>query len=202
MLGLSSTCPFATFESSTRFIFSSSLQCDDHVSFRPAISVGILNSKSRKRVLSTSQTITAILNEEDNKAWEACRQALSVFKLTVEEEDRILGKAFGQIRSPYWGEEREQEVPRVETVEEILNYLKSLGLTDDDLSKLLKKFPEVLGCNLGEELMANVQILGDQWGIDGKQLRNLLLRNPKVLGYNVDCKGDCIAKCTRCWVRF
>ncbi|XP_047322428.1 uncharacterized protein LOC124926279 isoform X2 [Impatiens glandulifera] len=200
MLGLSSTCPFATFESSTRFIFSSS--CDDHVSFRPAISVGILNSKSRKRVLSTSQTITAILNEEDNKAWEACRQALSVFKLTVEEEDRILGKAFGQIRSPYWGEEREQEVPRVETVEEILNYLKSLGLTDDDLSKLLKKFPEVLGCNLGEELMANVQILGDQWGIDGKQLRNLLLRNPKVLGYNVDCKGDCIAKCTRCWVRF
>ncbi|CAI0396407.1 unnamed protein product [Linum tenue] len=62
---------------------------------------------------------------------------------------------------------------------------QSLGLSDDDLLKVLKKFSEVM-------------ILEKVWAIKGKSLRNVLLRNPKVLGYNVDCKGDCIAQCTRC----
>ncbi|KAL6976938.1 hypothetical protein U1Q18_025725, partial [Sarracenia purpurea var. burkii] len=108
----------------------------------------------------------------------------------VEKEDKILGKAFGQIHSPYWGEERE-----------ILDYQRSLSLSDDDLAKLLKKF-HVLGCSLKHELRTNVQVLKKEWGIKGKSLRNLLLRNPKVLGYNVDCKGDCMVQCTQCWVRF
>ena len=87
-------------------------------------------------------------------------------------------------------------------VSEILSYLRSLNLADDDLSKLLKKFPEVLGCSLEDELKNNVKVMENEWGIEGKTLKNLLMRNPRVLGYNVDCKGDCMAKCTRCWVRF
>jgi len=134
--------------------------------------------------------------------WEACKQALSAFNFSDEEKDKILGKAFGLVHSPYWGEERKTEVPKFETVNGILDYLSSLNLSDDDLSKLLKKFPEILGCNLEEELKGNVKILEEKWGIDGNSLRKLLLRNPKVLGYNVDCKGDCIAQCTRCWARF
>lgn len=113
----------------------------------------------------------------------------------------MLRKAFGLIHSPYWGEEKKKEVPRNEMVNEVLEYLKGLGLSDDDLHKLLKKFPEVLGCDL-DEVKTNVTTLEREWGIKGKTLRNLLLRNPKVLGYNVDCKGDCMAQCTRCWVRF
>lgn len=93
-------------------------------------------------------------------------------------------------------------MPTYELVNEILDYLRSLNLSDDDLSKLLKKFPEVLGCSPEDELRTNVKVLETEWGIKGKSLRNLLLRNPKVLGYNVDCKGDCMAQCTRCWVRF
>lgn len=142
------------------------------------------------------------MSNEDAEKWAACREALSVFNFSIEEQDKILGKAFGQIRSPYWGEERKVEVPGYQTVNEILDYLRSLGLSDDDLSKLIKKFPEVLGCSLENELKNNVQVLEKQWGIIGKPLRNLLLRNPKVLGYNVDCKGDCMAQCTRCWARF
>ncbi|KAK4387273.1 hypothetical protein Sango_2333900 [Sesamum angolense] len=130
------------------------------------------------------------------------KTALSAYGFSNEEEDKILGKAFGQIHSPYWGEERKKEVPKFEVVSEILNYLKDLGLTDDDLGKLLKKFPEVLGCSLEHELKANVQILEKEWGIRGKTLRSLLLRNPRALGYNIDCKGDCMAQCTRCWARF
>ncbi|KAL1557037.1 hypothetical protein AAHA92_12577 [Salvia divinorum] len=151
---------------------------------------------------STAQTEDVILSDEDKKTWESCKQALSAYGFGTEEEDKILGKAFGHIHSPYWGEERKKEVPKLEVVSEILSYLKDLGLTDDDLGKVLKKFPEVLGCNLESELKENVQILDNQWGIKGKTLRNLLLRNPKALGYNIDCKGDCMAQCTRCWARF
>ncbi|KAL9252826.1 hypothetical protein AKJ16_DCAP11937 [Drosera capensis] len=114
--------------------------------------------------------------------------------------DKILGKAFGQIHSPYWSEEREAVVPRQEAVCSILEYLRSLSLTDDDLAKLLKKFPEFLGCSLEDEVKNNVRILEKDWGIEWNSLNNLLLRNPKV--YSVDCKGDCMAQCSRRWVWF
>ncbi|KAG4998071.1 hypothetical protein JHK85_029510 [Glycine max] len=71
--------------------------------------------------------------------------------------------------------------------------MRSLNLSDNDLSKLLKKFPEVLGCNLEEELKGNVKILEEQWSIKGNSLRKLLLRNPKVL----DCVGKCNYRCSK-----
>ncbi|KAL0369194.1 UNVERIFIED_CONTAM: hypothetical protein Scaly_1138300 [Sesamum calycinum] len=130
---------------------------------------GIDTSPSRNWELrSTAQIQDAILGDEDKKTWESCRQALSAYGFSNEEEDKILGKAFGQIHSPYWGEERKKEVPKFEVVSEILNYLKDLGLTDDDLGKLLKKFPEVLGCSLEHELKTNVQILEKEWASEGK----------------------------------
>lgn len=142
------------------------------------------------------------MEDEDRKMWDASRQALSAFKFSEEEADVILRKAFGWVHSPYWGEERKKEMPKAESVNDKLDYLRNLGLANDDMFKLLKKFPEVLGCSLDDELKISVQTLEKEWGIKGQSLRNLLLRNPKVLGYNVDCKGDCMAKCTRCWVRF
>lgn len=161
-----------------------------------------ISASKKWKLQSTAQIDNLMLNDEEKKTWDSCRQALSSFKFSAEEEDKILGKAFGYIHTPYWYEERKKEVPQLEAVNEILDYLRSLNLTDDDLCKVLKKFPEVLGCSLDDELKNNVQVLAKQWGIEGKSLRNLLLRNPKVLGYNVDCKGDCEAKCTRCWARF
>ncbi|XP_028805807.1 uncharacterized protein LOC114760686 [Neltuma alba] len=160
------------------------------------------NVSMKNWMIHSAQIDDMITSKEYQTMWEASRQALATFDFSVEEKDKILGKAFGLVNSPYWGEEREKEVPKFETVNGVLEYLRSLSLSDDDLAKLLKKFPEVLGCSLEDELKTNVKILEKEWGIEGKSLRNLLLRNPKVLGYNVDCKGDCMAQCTRCWVRF
>lgn len=143
-----------------------------------------------------------VLLEDNEQAWEQCKHLLSTLSFTTDEADVMLKKAFGWVHSPYWGEERKKEAPKDDILNGILDYLKSLSLSDDDLHKLLKKFPEVLGCDLDEEVKNNVSALEREWGIKGKALRNLLLRNPKVLGYNVDCKGDCMAQCTRCWVRF
>lgn len=143
-----------------------------------------------------------MLEDEEKKTWEECKQTLSALSFSTAEAEMMLRKAYGWVHSPYWGEERKKEVPRNEILNALLEYLKGLGLSDDDLHKLLKKFPEALGCHLDDEVKMNVATLGSEWGIKGKALRNLLLRNPKVLGYNVDCKGDCMAQCTRCWVRF
>ncbi|XP_027365709.1 uncharacterized protein LOC113872388 isoform X2 [Abrus precatorius] len=216
MLGKQLNSPILTIDSVTQFWYckadlaasSSSIHLSNNrfsCRFSPSVATATWTSNPSIKhwILHSAVQIENILtSNEDQSKWETCKQALSPFNFSDEEKDKILGKAFGIVHSPYWGEERAKEVPKFETVNGILDYLKSLNLSEDDLSKLLKKFPEVLGCNLEEELKANVKILKEQWSIEGKSLRNLLLRNPKVLGYNVDCKGDCMAQCTRCWVRF
>lgn len=171
-------------KSKNRYSYYQSIQC---------------NVGSAQNELSSSPET---FQEEKQKKWGECQEPLSILNFSVEEVDVILGKSFGWVNSPYWGEERKQTVPDNNLVSAFLTYLRSLGLSDDDLHKLLKKFPEVLGCDLENGVKSNVATLEREWGIKGNSLRNLLLRNPKVLGYNVDCKGDCIAQCTRCWARF
>ncbi|KDP47092.1 hypothetical protein JCGZ_03900 [Jatropha curcas] len=211
MLGRPLTSPLLTFDSKTCLSFLTPnlapSVAHSNVKYSGAFSSSVITYTShfspKKWILrSTAQIDNLTLSDEEKKTWEACREALSAFEFSVEEKDKMLGKAFGHVHSPYWGEERKKEVPKFEIVSEILDYLRSLGLSDDDLYKLVKKFPEVLGCSLEHELRNNVKILEKDWGIKGKSLRNLMLRNPKVLGYNIDCKGDCMAQCTRCWVRF
>lgn len=162
------------------------------------------NSRTQRkwRTFSADQAQATVVDAGDNKTWEEAKQILTSLDYSIEDADKMLKKAFGWIHSPYWSEERNKEVPNAEVVSGVLNYIRTLGLSDDDLCKLLKKFPEVLGCDLDSEVKLNVGKLDSDWGINGKTLRSLLLRNPKVLGYNVDCRGDCMAQCTRCWVRF
>ncbi|KAF9603565.1 hypothetical protein IFM89_037064 [Coptis chinensis] len=220
MLGKSLTSPVLTFQSAATRCYVSPLDIATSTpnatklkvsqEIRPSFQTDetrrraclFVSSPRKWNLCSTAQTQAVTLGDEERKTWEACREALVAFEFNVEEIDKMLGKAFGHVHSPYWGEARAKEVPKLEVVNETLDYLRSLGLSDNDLGKLLKKFPEVLGCSLDEELRNNVQVLADTWGIKGKTLRSLLLRNPKVLGYNIDCKGDCMAQCTRCWVRF
>ncbi|KAM0928384.1 hypothetical protein ACQ4PT_002447 [Festuca glaucescens] len=154
------------------------------------------------RTLSSDPAQAAVVDAGDSKTWEECQQMLTSLNFPAEDAEKMLKKAYGWIHSPYWTEERKKEVPSVEVVSGVLDYIRGLGLSDDDLYKLLKKFPEVLGCDLESEVKLNVGKLDSDWKINGKTLRSVLLRNPKVLGYNVDCRGDCAAQCTRCWVRF
>ncbi|XP_068322611.1 uncharacterized protein [Pyrus communis] len=210
MLGRSLASPLLTNDFATCLCFSTRDVINTApntrlLNFLPNRNRGACSSglSTKKWVLhSTAETEISTLKDEERKAWETCREAPSAFGISIEEGEKTLGKAFGLVHSPYWGENRKTEVPKFETVNETLDYLRSLNLSDDDLCKLLKRFPEALGCDLERELKSNVQILENEWGIKGKSLRNLLLRTPRVLGFNVDCKGDCMAQCKRCWVRF
>jgi hypothetical protein len=68
-------------------------------------------------------------------------------------------------------ETREAQAPNVKVVSGVLDYIRGLSLSDDDLYKLLKKFPEVLGCDLESEVKLNVGKLDSDWKINGKTLR-------------------------------
>ncbi|KAM1005939.1 hypothetical protein FF1_002739 [Malus domestica] len=61
-------------------------------------------------------TEISTLKDEGRKAWETCREALSAFGISIEEGEKMLGKAFGLVHSPYWGENRKTEVPKFEIV--------------------------------------------------------------------------------------
>ena len=57
------------------------------------------------------------------------------------------------------------------------------------LASLLEIFPEVLVCDLesgGKAECEQAGHLDSGWGINGKTLRSLLMRNPKVFGYKID----------------
>lgn len=62
-------------------------------------------------------------------------------------------------------------------------------------------FPELLGCTQ-DALRANVAKLRSDWKLDGRVLAGAVARQPAVLGYTLDCGGDCAGECNRCWARF
>ncbi len=145
-----------------------------------------------------ASTLTERFNSTELEKWENSRNKVEEIGFNSEDADKILSKSFCWSYSSFWGEDKGATVPEPEAVVETLGYLKDLGV---DLPELLTNFPEVVGLSK-EELKANVAILDASWGITGNSLKNVITRNPSVLGNNVDCKGDCIGQCTRCWVRF
>ncbi|KAK8959470.1 hypothetical protein KSP40_PGU022649 [Platanthera guangdongensis] len=96
----------------------------------------------------TNKTQTDVHEDAHSILLEDSKTSLTVFNFTIEEADLVLKKAFGWIHSPYWDEERRREAPQLDSIEEMLDYLKSLSLSDDDLHKILRTFPEVLGCSI------------------------------------------------------
>ena len=53
-----------------------------------------------------------------------------------------------------------------------------------------------------QQLQGNVEKLKKDWKMTDKVIPNVVKRQPAVLGYNVDCEGNCQGDCNRCWVRF
>lgn len=95
-----------------------------------------------------------------------------------------------------------QVAPSVKQVQAALAYLNELGIQEQDMAKVLKSFPELVGCRVEQQLRANVHKLQNEWKLKDAVLAKAILRNPSVLGYTVDCMGDCAGECNRCWARF
>ncbi|KAG0599058.1 hypothetical protein M758_12G124300 [Ceratodon purpureus] len=148
---------------------------------------------------STAVHFTDNFDSTQQEQWQISRKLVEDLGFSPEEANDILAKSFGWSYSDYWGEEKQATVPEPETVSASLTVMKDIPGVD--LSALVKKFPEVMGLT-EKEIKYSLGTLDGTWGIAGKALKNVLMRNPQVLGYNIDCGGDCAGECTRCWVRF
>lgn len=115
--------------------------------------------------------------------------------------DKIVARAFGWGSQAYWRREKVDETPDPERAAAALQLLRDIGVGDDDVAKVVKAFPEVLGCS-PEALKGNVAKLEKDWKLQGQVLAKAVVRQPAVLGYTVDCMGDCVGECIRCWARF
>lgn len=148
---------------------------------------------------STAVHFTDKFDSTQQQQWQASRKFVEELGFTAEEANDVLAKSFGWSYSDYWGEEKQATVPDPETVSASMSVMK--GIPGMDMAALVKKFPEVMGLT-EREIQYSLGTLDATWGIAGKNLKNVLMRNPQVLGYNIDCGGDCAGECTRCWVRF
>lgn len=150
----------------------------------------------------TTSAQPATLTPDQAQQWSACRDALLARGCTEEESDTLLCRAFGWAGQVYWRGTKEEQPPTLAEVQAGLDLLESIGIQGDNLLKLLRAFPEALGCGVDTILRPNVDVLQSQWKLKGPVLVKTLLRRPDVLGYNLDCEGSCVGECERCWARF
>ena len=86
-------------------------------------------------------------------------------------------------------------------IAQAISFLEEQGVEGDDLPKLLKQFPQVLGLK-EEHMNGNMNKMQKQYFVRGPALKNVIKRKPQALGFNWDCEGDCAGNCPRCWVHF
>eukprot|EP00897_Mesotaenium_endlicherianum_P005388 jgi/Mesen1/4878/ME000244S04057 len=134
--------------------------------------------------------------------WQSCVAVVEEIGFEREEAGQLLSKAYGWSTKTYWREEKVEVVPSQEELKATVEYLEGLGVQGPDLMKVIKAFPYVLACSLEDRIKVNVAQMEKEWYISGKSLKSTLLRKPMVLGYYLDCRGDCIAECDHCWARF
>jgi hypothetical protein len=79
-----------------------------------------------------------------------------------------------------------------------------LGMEPSDVAAIVEKFPECLALDgePGAAVRAVMAKLKKDWKMTGPTAAKAVARTPRVLGYTIDCLGDCVGECDRCWVRF
>jgi hypothetical protein len=122
---------------------------------------------------------------------------------TADEAELMVRKALAWGFKGYWRTEKVRAEPMPEAQAARLAYLRDeLQLSDDALRKVLTAFPEALGLDVKQRMLPNVAFLARSYRLEGPTLAGVLERKPQVLGNTVDCAGDCVGECNRCWARF
>ncbi|QDZ21558.1 hypothetical protein HOP50_06g40850 [Chloropicon primus] len=141
---------------------------------------------------------------EDEPEFRACVEKVMGLEgglLDEEESTAALKDAFGWSKQTYWRKSKVEENPSSAELEGRLAVLLDLGLTEAEVVKVVRDFPEFLGCD--EELLRkNIEYVGKTFFVRDKALLQTIVRKPAILGNIVDCEGNCVGECNRCWVRF
>ncbi|KAL3160015.1 hypothetical protein ABBQ38_010402 [Trebouxia sp. C0009 RCD-2024] len=139
---------------------------------------------------------------EEKERWQDGMQQLIGLGMDDVLAEKSLKRGFGWSSQAYWWKDKVNEVPKLGEIQEKLDYLRGLGLDNEQLHQVVKQFPETVGLDLEARMKPNIELMGKQFFIKGKMLPKTLARKPQALGYAVDCQGDCQGDCTRCWSHF
>jgi len=151
---------------------------------------------------SIKEKVSALEERETVDKFKACTERISGLGFDEEDSERVVGQAFGWGKQAYWLNKKKDQVPNLEQIETVLAYLKDdLGLEDEDIQKVVKKFPEVVNLDVELRLKANIAHMQKAYFMKEAQCKNVVKRQPDVLGYTVDCEGSCYGQCNQCWVR-
>ncbi len=79
-----------------------------------------------------------------------------------------------------------------------------LSMAPPDAAAVVEAFPECLALpgEPGGAIRGVLAKLKQDWKMTGGTAARAVGRTPRVLGYTIDCLGDCVGECDRCWVRF
>mmetsp|Transcript_23836 Transcript_23836/g.58459 ORF Transcript_23836/g.58459 Transcript_23836/m.58459 type:complete len:219 (+) Transcript_23836:228-884(+) len=140
---------------------------------------------------------------EEGMQWAACKALVMELGFDDPGAEKVLVRAYGWGAQNYWRNEKAEEVPDVDEVEARIDYLKAIGIPEENIQKMLTKVPEVLGCDVATRLELNVAHIEKNYFMTRNTTGfvNYVLRVPQVLGNNLDCVGDCAGECNRCWAR-
>ena len=146
----------------------------------------------------------AELTGADAAAWASTAAAVATALDTDEgEADTLLARAHGWTASPYLRGSLTDAVPDPAAVVASLAVLTDdLGLDAGDAAAVVRAFPETLSRDADARLRANLGVLAKQWRMSPPAQAAAVKRAPRILGYTIDCAGDCAGECDRCWVRF
>ena len=77
-----------------------------------------------------------------------------------------------------------------------------LGMSWPDAAAIVEAFPECLALDDdGSAARGVVQKLAADWRMKGAAAARAVGRTPRMLGFTLNCEGDCVGLCDRCWVR-
>lgn len=153
---------------------------------------------------SSSCRARSALSGTDLAAWDSASSLVAEqLQIAGSEADDLLEVAFGWGKSTYWRGSVDEAMPDAAAVSSSIAFLRDdLGMTVDEVLAVLRSFPETLNLSAEDQLKKNVEKLAKDWKIQGPAAKGCVKRTPRLLGYTVDCAGDCIGLCDRCWVRF
>ena len=154
--------------------------------------------------LRASSVVEERLSGSDVQAWQDSKLLIEALGFSDEDAEGVMQRSFGWAKASqsFWRGSLVEQVPSTDQVQAVIDYLAEIGIKGNDLVKYVGQFPYIFGCDIEELLKANVNELEKTWKIKGATLTATLKRRPEILGYNLDCYGDCKGECNRCWVRF
>jgi len=152
-----------------------------------------------------SDRARASLTGADAAAWTGAVAAVTAALGVGEgDADTWLARAHGWGASPYLRGSLVDAVPDPAAVAASLEVLTGdLSLSPADAASVVRLFPEALSRDADAQLRGVcLATLEKQWRMKGAAAASAVKRAPRILGYTIDCAGDCAGECDRCWVRF